>query len=321
MTTNSSFDHETTIYDVISQFNPQTENKTFVITGPSVGSLGACAALGLALGSPRRIILVGRSRSKIQPVIDELTAKSSTVSIHYVQVDLADNRSVYSGAQEIKLLTDEIHGLINSAGIMAPATYSTSKDGIEMQFASNHVGHFLLTNLLIPEIKKARGVVTNVSSGGYQLADPDFNDVNFDNGKNYNPWIGYGKSKGANILFSIALANRLKAFGCAAFSVNPGYVEGTPLQQNSGITADEMLAGFKIAAERGVVAAEISPRTVDQGAATMLLSVLDPKLRDCSGAYLERCQVGVAKDYIMDGESAEQLWVLSEKLVREKFQY
>ncbi|KAL7941905.1 putative short-chain dehydrogenase [Trichoderma barbatum] len=321
MAMNSSFDHDTTFYDVVNQFKGQAEGKTFVITGPSAGGLGAGVALGLALGSPKRIILAGRSQSKIQPVIDELTAENPSVDTHYVHVDLADNRSVYNAAQEIKLITDEVHGLINNAGIMAPAKYRASKDGIEMQFASNHVGHFLLTNLLIPEIKKGKGVVANVTSGGYQLADPDFKDVNFDDGKLYNRWVAYGRSKGANILFSVALAKRLKASGCAAFSVNPGYVEATPLQKNSGITSDDMLAGFQVAAERGVVAKEISPRTVEQGAATMVLAVLDAKLHECSGAYLELCQVGAPKEYIMDAEIAEQLWTLTEKLVGEEFQY
>ena len=96
-----------------------------------------------------------------------------------MHLDLADNQSVRSAAQEIKSITGQIHGLINSAGIMAPATFSTSKDGLEMQFASNHLGHFLLTNLVISEIKKAKGVVVNVSSAGYQVADPEFDDVNF----------------------------------------------------------------------------------------------------------------------------------------------
>lgn len=150
-----------------------------VISGPSAGSLGAAAYRRLIHDSPKRVILVGRSQSKIQPVIDELTVEYSSVHISYIRVDLADNQSVYKGAQEIKSLTDEIHGLINSAGIMAPAKYHTSKDGIEMQFTSNHVEHFLLTNLLMPDIKKAQGVVTNVSSGAYQVADPDFEDNNF----------------------------------------------------------------------------------------------------------------------------------------------
>ncbi|KAL6904229.1 hypothetical protein GGI43DRAFT_314447 [Trichoderma evansii] len=196
------------------------------------------------------------------------------------------DQSIYNAARKIKSLTDEISGLINNAGIMAPAKYNTSKDGIEMQFASNYIGHFLLTNLLMPEIKNARGVVTNVISGGYQVADPDFRDVNFDDGKAYDPWVAYGRSKGANILFSVALAKHLKASGCAAFSVNPGYVEATPLQKNAGITSDDMLAGFKLAAERGVVSKEIDPRTVEQGAVTIVLSVLDAKLRgECVFCY------------------------------------
>ncbi|PNP37332.1 hypothetical protein TGAMA5MH_10773 [Trichoderma gamsii] len=176
---------------------------------------------------------------------------------------------------------------------MAPANYQMSKDGIEMQFASNHIGHFLLTNLLVPEIKKGNGVVANVASGGYQIADPDFEDVNFNDGKAYSPWVAYGRSKGANILFTVALAKSFIGFGCAAFSVNPGYVEGTPLQKNSSITPDDMLVGFKIATERGVAANEISPRSVEQGAATLILSVLDENLRGKqASSIIERVQVG-----------------------------
>ncbi|KAL7969045.1 putative short-chain dehydrogenase [Trichoderma sp. SZMC 28014] len=316
----SSFDHDTTFYDVMDQFKSQAEGKTFVITGPSAGSIGAAAARGLVLGSPRRIILLGRSQSKIQPVIDELNTRNKSVDTHYVQIDLADNQSVYKAVQVIKSLTDEVHGLINCAGIMAPAIYHTSKDGIEIQFASNHIGHFLLTNLLIPEIKKGNGVVTNVSSGGYQVADPDFEDVNFNDGKAYNPWVAYGRSKGANILFSVALAKRFLHSDCAAFSVNPGYVEGTPLQKNSSLTPEDMVAGFNIAIGRGVAAKEISPRTVEQGAATIVLSVLDENLRQYSGAYLEYCQLGKAQEYVMNVETAEALWSLSESLVGEKFQ-
>ncbi|PTB35126.1 hypothetical protein M441DRAFT_32209 [Trichoderma asperellum CBS 433.97] len=319
MTSIAPFYHDTTSYDVMNRFKDQAKGKTYIISGPSAGSLSAAASRGLILDSPKRVILVGRSQSKIQPVIDELTVEYSSVHISYIRVDLADNQAVYKGAQEIKSLTDEIHGLINSAGIMAPAKYHTSKDGIEMQFASNHVEHFLLTNLLMPDIKKAQGVVTNVASGAYQVADPDFEDNNFNDGKTYNPWVAYGRSKCANIAFTVALAKRLIGSGCAAFSVNPGYVEDTPLQKNSGITSTDMAAGFNLAAQRGVVATEISPRTIEQSAATMILSVLDTKLREYSGAYLEYCQVGKPKEYATRVEIAEQLWMISESLVGEKF--
>lgn len=123
--------------------------------------------------------MAGRSLAKIQPVIQTINEIDPSIIVNYVQLNLADNASVREGAVKIQKLTSEIHGLINSAGIMGTKQYLRSKDGIELQFASNHIGHFLLTNLLIPEIKKARGVVSNVASGGYQLADLELDDPNF----------------------------------------------------------------------------------------------------------------------------------------------
>ncbi len=111
---------------------------------------------------PKRIILAGRSRTKVQPVIDEINAINPSTIVDFVHVDLADNASVRDAALEIQSRTREVHALINVAGIMGLRSYTTSKDGIEIQFASNCVGHFLLTNLLVPEIKKAKGIVTNV---------------------------------------------------------------------------------------------------------------------------------------------------------------
>ena len=193
-----------------------------MITGPSVQSLGAGAALGLASGSPKRLILIGRSLTKIQPVIDEVKSLSPETEAIFIQVDLLDLSSVRKGAEEIKSITDEVHGLINCAGIMAVEKYQESKDGIESQFAVNHVSHFLLTNLLKDELVKGKGVVVNVSSGGYELSDINLEDVNFDGGSKYSSWIAYAQSKTANLLFSLSLAERGRKNGVTAFAVNPG---------------------------------------------------------------------------------------------------
>lgn len=150
-----------------------------VITGPSEKSIGAAVAQGLAVGIPKCLILVGRSEAKIKPVIDAILAANPSLSVHFVEIDLLSLASVKSGATKIQALTSEIHGLVNCAGIMAPQDYRTSADGIESQFATNHIAHFYLTNLLMAELKKGCGVVVNVSSGAYELAEVDFEYPNF----------------------------------------------------------------------------------------------------------------------------------------------
>jgi NAD(P)-dependent dehydrogenase (short-subunit alcohol dehydrogenase family) len=195
---------------------------TDVITGPSVKSLGARAALGLATGKPKRLILVGRSKSRIQPVIEEIKRLNPDVEATFVEIDLLDLASVRTGADTVKGITSEIHGLINCAGVMAVEKYQESKDGIESQFATNHISHFLLTNLLKVELANGSAVVVNVSSSGYELADINYNDVNFNGGVVYNSWVAYAQAKTANVLFSVSLADKGREHGIAAFAVNPG---------------------------------------------------------------------------------------------------
>lgn len=150
-----------------------------VITGASSGGYGAAVALGLARGEPKRLILAGRVQERIQPTVDEIKKISPSVVVEFVQIDLLDISSVRNAAERIRIITNEIHGLINNAGIMAPEQFGISKDGIERQFASNHIGHFLLTNLLKDQLAAANGVVNNVSSRGYMIGPVDFEDPNF----------------------------------------------------------------------------------------------------------------------------------------------
>lgn len=192
------FDINTKTEDVLARFSGSVKGKTCqyqicalakltpthnlasdVITGPSVKSLGAAVAQALAAGNAKQLILVGRSKAKIQPVIDDIAKHYPSVSVHLVAVDLLDLSSIRGGAKAIMDITNEIHGLVNCAGIMAPVTYSESADGIESQFACNHVAHFLLTNLLMDELARGKAVVVNVSSGGYTLAEVRFDDIDF----------------------------------------------------------------------------------------------------------------------------------------------
>jgi NAD(P)-dependent dehydrogenase (short-subunit alcohol dehydrogenase family) len=148
--------------------------------------------------------LAGRDLVKIQPLIVEIHKLSATVKVDLVQLDLASFDSIRKAAKEIADLADQIHYVFNNAGIMATKNFTKTLDGIEAQFAINHVGHFLLTGLLLPLITKAAATaaasgdhslpvrIINITSNGYIFQGIRFNDYNFQNGKKYDPWLGYG---------------------------------------------------------------------------------------------------------------------------------
>ena len=163
------------------RFDVNIHSYSVVITGPSVGGIGATVATALAEGKPKQIILAGRTLSKVQSTIDEIVKISPTTAAIFVQLDLTDLSSVRQAASEIeRIVPDGIDGLFNNGGIMAPREFKKTVDGVERQFATNHLGHFLLTNLLLPEIIKAHGVVTTATGRSWTMADPDYDNINFD---------------------------------------------------------------------------------------------------------------------------------------------
>ena len=210
---------------VVAAFPEQVKGRTFLITGPSAGSIGVETVVTLAHGFPSTLILLGRSLEKIQPVVDEVKANNTSIKTVFVQVDLDDLSSVRAAAKS--LLHDasisKIDVIINNAGIMA-APYGTTKGGIEMQFGVNHISHFLLTNLLIPKILAAGpgARIVNVSSYGNIMSNILYDDPGFSKGQTYNPWIAYGQSKTANVLMAVSLNEKLGRQGIKAYALNPG---------------------------------------------------------------------------------------------------
>jgi NAD(P)-dependent dehydrogenase (short-subunit alcohol dehydrogenase family) len=151
-----------------------------LITGPSQSGIGAQVALSLATASPKLLILAGRSPEKVAPVVDEIKSISPNVQVEFVELNLLSNESVRQAVKQIKASTKTIDILINNAGVMATRKFLLSENGIESQFAANYLGHFLLTNLLLKEgVVRTGGVVLNVGSLGYQMADIHFDDINF----------------------------------------------------------------------------------------------------------------------------------------------
>lgn len=157
-------------------------------------------------------------------------------------MDLASFESVRKAAKQIADLTSQIHYIFNNAGIMATKDFTKTVDKIEAQFAIKHVGHFLLTGLLLPLITKASTTaaasgdhslpvrIINITSNGYIFQGVRFNDYNFQDGKEYDTWLGYGQAKSANIIVAKILSKKLQNFNATSFSVTPGLVLETNLQ-------------------------------------------------------------------------------------------
>lgn len=196
-----------------------------LITGPSKGGIGAETASTLACESPELILLLGRSQEKIQPCIDDIHAASSSVKVQFIKVELDSLASVRAAAQQIVDDPEikKIDVVINNAGIMA-CPYGTTVDGFERQFGTNHLSHFLLTNLLTPKLLAAgpRSRVVNVSSWGHKFFAVDFEDPGFSEGKTYDPVVAYGQAKIANILFSVSLNEKLGRKGLHSYALHPG---------------------------------------------------------------------------------------------------
>lgn len=153
-----------------------------LITGPSANSIGGETAISLAYGNPAHILLARRTESKALPVIQKIKELKPGIRTKFIHIDLASQKSIRKAAEEINSTAYKIDYLINNAGIIAVPTYQTTNDGIELQFGSNYIGHFLPTKLLMQRILAAgKGArIANVGSTGYELGGVRFEDWNFE---------------------------------------------------------------------------------------------------------------------------------------------
>lgn len=318
--TTAVFNRETTGAEVVEACQDQVTGRTFAITGASDGSIGGEAALALARGRPAHIILLARSESKVNPVIEKLKAVDSKIKTTFVAIQLDDFDSVRTAAKQVNDAATKIDVLINCAGIMAVPEFTTNKHGIESQFATNHLGHFLLTALVFDRIAAAgRGARTiNVTSDGYQLGPCRFEDYNFNEGRDYHAWTGYGQSKTANILFTRHLASKLADRGILSLTIHPGVILETSLGRTTTPELFDSLNEISLKAT-GQPFQMGKPKTLGQGTSTLLVAALDPRLDSQSGSYLEDCTVHPIRDYAASLDNAQRLWTLSEQLVAQKF--
>ncbi len=288
--------------------------KHAVITGAAAG-LGRETARVLALRGAT-VTIVARDAAKAQLVCDEIRAASPEAQPDILLLDLFELDSVAAAAAEYLARNKPIDLLINNAGVMACPLQRNSR-GHEMQFATNHLGHFFFTGLLADALVDG-GRVVNLSSAAHKFADTDLDDPNFEHIE-YDKWIAYGQSKTANIHFSIELNNRLAARGITANAVHPGAI-GTDLGRY--LTEQDMKNLMDRSASTGFKFKE-----VPNGAATTVWAATTPDLAGRGGLYLEDCQIAAAEPddvggtapWALNAGKAAQLWTLSEDLVGRKF--
>lgn len=319
----NKFGFESTADEVLEGQN--LAGRTALITGGYSG-LGRETARAMA-AKGAHVILSGRDATKLSAAADEI-AEATGARVDTLTCDLASLASIRAAAREANERFDKIDLLINNAGVMA-CPLSRTADGFEMQFGTNHLGHFLLTNLLMPLVAKGQSPrIVNLSSRGHHIDQVHFDDPNYES-RDYEKWQAYGQSKTANILFAVGLENRLASKGIHAYALHPGGIH-TNLGRHM---SEEDVAALTERIRKSAENAGQKPqrfKTIPQGAATTCWVATSAELAGAGGLYCEDCHIadqddedtmGGVRSYAIDPDKAERLWKLSEELVGEAFAY
>ncbi len=298
--------------------------KTAIVTGGYSGLGRESVRAFLAAGA--RVIVPAREIARARDALAELPAAEIW------PMDLLDPASIDAFAARFLAEGKPLHLLVNSAGIMALPELTRDARGHELQFATNHLGHFQLTLRLWPALKAAHGArVVAVSSLGHRFSPVVFDDIDFAR-RPYTPFGAYGQSKTANALFAVALDRRGAADGVRAFAVHPGGIVATNLGKYLDVAMLRDLGVFD-AEGRPVIAPERGYKTPEMGAATQVWCATSPALAGQGGVYCEDCDISVLLsppegEYVLgdtlgvrgvfphavDAAAAERLWTLSEEL-------
>ncbi|XP_037077462.1 retinol dehydrogenase 12-like [Pollicipes pollicipes] len=271
------------------------DGKTAVITGANSG-IGKETARDLGRRGARLILGV-RSLERGEEALRELTVGAGGEPL-LLQLDLASLESVRCFAAAVRQRESKVHLLINNAGVMACPRAETA-DGFELQLGTNHLGHFLLTHLLLDQLRAAAPArVINLSSLAHTKGQMYFDDLMLT--KDYGDWKAYCQSKLANVLFTRELARRLVGSGVTTYAVHPGVVR-TELWRHQG------------SCMRGLIRPAL--RTPEQGAQTTLYCALAPELDTVSGRYYADCKETTPSRRARSDEDAARLWAVSEQLV------
>jgi NAD(P)-dependent dehydrogenase (short-subunit alcohol dehydrogenase family) len=298
--------------------------KRVLVTGVSAG-LGVETARALAAHGAE---VVGAARDLVKAKAATAQVRANAANgggLELVELDLASLASVRACADALIADRGRFDLVIANAGVMA-CPFGKTAEGFETQFGTNHLGHFVLINRVAALMKPGSRLV-NLSSAGHRYADVDLDDPNFER-TSYDPWIGYGRSKTANILFAVEFDRRHKASGVSAVAVHPGGIQ-TELSRHLTPEAGQALIDRINAANRAAGEPDFAFKSIPQGAATTVWAAAVAKANEVGGRYCEDCHVaeiqpdparrGGVKPYALDPERAKALWAKSEEMVRERF--
>lgn len=315
-----TFDSKSTTEDVLAGVD-LTGKRAFV-TGASAG-LGVETVRALAARGAH-VVGAARNLDKARRAIAAAQAEAgSGGTIELVELDLTDLASVRRAADQ-QIAADQPYDLlIANAGVMA-CPKGTTTDGFETQFGTNHLGHFVLVNRMAPLLRRGARVVM-LSSSGHRFSDVDLDDPNFAHTP-YEPFVAYGRSKTANILFAVELDRRLRERGVRATAVHPGGIMTELGRHLDPAVIEGMLEQMRARGEA------FSWKSIPQGAATSVWAGVVAPAEAVGGRYCEDCHVaelteGVdptvaragVRPYALDPDRARALWTKSEVMVGERF--
>lgn len=291
--------------------------KVAIVTG-AAGGLGEETARALA-SKGAAVTIAARDLTRANSAAEKIKASTGNSDVNVGRLELDKPASVRAFAQNWLATHDWLNLLINNAGVMACPLTRTA-EGWEMQFATNHLGHFLLTGLLAPAlVAGAPARVVNLSSGGHNFAPVDFDDIHF-NERDYDKFVSYGQSKTANILFTIELDKRLQDRGVRAIAVHPGVIQ-TDLGRHMTDADIEALIGNRGAA--------LILKEIPAGAATSVWAAVAPELEGVGGQYALDCHLVDPANTDPDADTwatwaqgealSQRLWQVSEEILGETF--
>ncbi len=281
-----------------SETTRSMEGKVCLVTGASSG-IGLVTASELARRGSR-VIGVGRSAERCAAAARQIREQTGSISVEFLVFDLSSQAEIRRLAEAVKAATPRLDVLVNNAGLIRMKREETV-DGLEMTFALNHLGYFLLTNLLLDTLKASAPTrIVSVASAAHHHCKINFDDLQAS--KKYSAWRAYQQSKLANILFTRELARRLEGTGVTANTLHPGYVR-------TQIFRPQGFAGWLMRR-----AAELFAITPEEGAKTTIYLASSPEVEGRTGLYFVKQKPAASSPESVDDATARMLWDQSAKL-------
>ncbi|KAK7078721.1 hypothetical protein SK128_005646 [Halocaridina rubra] len=283
------------------------DGRTVIVTGASAG-IGLEAAKEFAARGAR-VILACRNLIKAEKVANDIKSLTGNSNVHVYALDTSSLESVRRFSKNILQNEENIHVLVNNAGIVGPQSKEITVDGLELTMATNHYGHFLLTNLLLDKmIACAPGRVINVSSAAHMFTSKiDLRDLNCEN-RSYSATAAYALSKLCNILFTLELAEKLRGTGVTANSLHPGAVA------TEFFSKEDLQHPWyrKVMGSFMSLFVKLVGKTSELGAQTTIYLGVSDDVKNLSGKYFEDCQMVKSSYLARDRKLARALWEVSE---------